>query len=1580
MNITRISAVSLILGILLASLAILPAFAADTGTVTFSVSQLGVADAATITVDDADLNVLVPATNVRSGTWGSVGSTVFLSLGDTQGQTGASFGTGAAAGDEIAGTPTLAGSTTAGKATSDYSVSVFNRTTGRILAQFGGASAPGSDTLTFTYNLATRDSANVQVTAPSDPAGVTVVLTETGADTGVFEGRVALSSTASIDVAGSVPATTATSSLDRILAVLAQTVTVTYTDADPAGTRTDTLVVGPSSVAGAASSSSSTVGTVALSAAQLAPTDAVTITVTDADLSTLSVKSATVTGTWNAVGSTAFLNLPDSQGQTGSSFGTGAAADDAISGVPSVTSTTGGAISDYSLSVFNSTTGRILVQFGGAVAPGAATLTVGYNLTGVSTTTVDVTSPSDATGVSVVLAETAQGTGIFTGRVAIGATGSVDVAGAVSLSAPTSSLDRIHASTSQVVTVTYTDADPSGTAQQTVAINSPTSSLGTAGTIAVDRAYLAPLGSATITVDDDDLNVLVPATNVRSASWGSVGSTIFLSLDDTNGQSGSNFASGTSVGDEILGTPTIIGLTSAGKSAADYSVSVFNRTTGRILVQFGGAAAPGNDTLTIGYNLATRSITTANVSGPSDPSGITVTLAETGADTGIFKGSFSVTGLGGTTSYDSANILLAVPGQEVTVKYTDASPSAVRQTTLLVENTKPTGTLVAPADGSSTTSLAPKLTVDFVDTDSGVNSGSIEFIVVYAKAAGDATTTIDVGTPTITAIANGFRAEVTLDASQAADKTVNIRWRAIAQDSSGNQGRTDADSGATGDQDYAFVIDKQAPDFVSSVVHAGPWWDSANSKVETDSTKSSATTISVQFPKALDISGSAFDVNENIDGTSVSVADFEIDNLKLLAGTTVNDITPSAAVVFSGAPDRIFLTVPTMAPDAKPTVILLNSAGGISDAVGNVVSSGSLAAGDRQAATVTASLDRSLHNQSATLTITANEPGGVPVVTVSSASEINNGNPVAQTVTLVGTNQYESTIQPGVGVHSIRVRYSDTSSNQTYVGGNEIASDWPTSGAIPLYIDNNLPAPTISPVNGATIANNSPITFTLDFSAEGIEYGLSAGATVTNDASKVVTDLDIHNTVTVATVTLDGADVSASLSTSDNITYTLALPVVSAGAHTLRVIATDLAGNQHDTGNLSYTLVGASPTNTDLSITKTASPSPVNAAQSMTYQLAAANNGPADASNVVVTDTLPSQVTFVSATPAQGSCSESSGTVTCNLGTVTDGASVAISIVVTAPSSGQTITNTASITATEPDGVPSNNSTSLDTTVVANADLAVTKTSSPPSVSLNEQITYSVVTTNNGPSSATNVVLSDNLPSSASFVSATVTQGSCSESGGIVTCNIGTLANGAAATATIRVNAPGTSQSLTNTASASATETDPTSGNNSATAITAVAQSADLAITKSSEVVVVTGLPFTYTVTITNNGPAAANSITVTDTLPSGTTFVSASAGCSANGLSVTCSIASLNNGDSTVLSIVATAPLAPGDIVNTASVSAASPPDSDSANNSVSTITQVATVVGVPAIGIWGMGGLLVVFAIVVFRARRGRNNTSQA
>jgi len=117
---------------------------------------------------------------------------------------------------------------------------------------------------------------------------------------------------------------------------------------------------------------------------------------------------------------------------------------------------------------------------------------------------------------------------------------------------------------------------------------------------------------------------------------------------------------------------------------------------------------------------------------------------------------------------------------------------------------------------------------------------------------------------------------------------------------------------------------------------------------------------------------------------------------------------------------------------------------------------------------------------------------------------------------------------------------------------------------------------------------------------------------------------------------------------------------------------------------------------------------------------------------------------------------------------------------------------------------------------VPGADLAIVKTG-PALVTEGDEYAYGLTVTNNGPADATDVVIVDPLPGSATFVSA---DPGCSESAGTVTCAIGALAAGASASRSITVVAGSAGSDLTNTATVSAFQFDPDPTTNTSTAVT----------------------------------------------------------------------------------------------------------------------------------------------------------------
>jgi uncharacterized repeat protein (TIGR01451 family) len=123
----------------------------------------------------------------------------------------------------------------------------------------------------------------------------------------------------------------------------------------------------------------------------------------------------------------------------------------------------------------------------------------------------------------------------------------------------------------------------------------------------------------------------------------------------------------------------------------------------------------------------------------------------------------------------------------------------------------------------------------------------------------------------------------------------------------------------------------------------------------------------------------------------------------------------------------------------------------------------------------------------------------------------------------------------------------------------------------------------------------------------------------------------------------------------------------------------------------------------DLAVGLAASSSSVKGTQRLTYAVDVRNAGPSPASGVVVTDTLPSQATFVSATPSRGSCLTpppgSTGTITCNLGTLAASQKAVTQLVVTVLARKASITDAASVASNTADPSTVNNTATITTVV-----------------------------------------------------------------------------------------------------------------------------------------------------------------------------------------------------------------------------------------------------------------------------------------
>jgi uncharacterized repeat protein (TIGR01451 family) len=379
------------------------------------------------------------------------------------------------------------------------------------------------------------------------------------------------------------------------------------------------------------------------------------------------------------------------------------------------------------------------------------------------------------------------------------------------------------------------------------------------------------------------------------------------------------------------------------------------------------------------------------------------------------------------------------------------------------------------------------------------------------------------------------------------------------------------------------------------------------------------------------------------------------------------------------------------------------------------------------------------------------------------------------------------------------------------------------------------------------------------------------------------------------TCTTTGSISCTDTTVAPNSTSTFPVIVKVAAGTAAGTIITDTATvstTTHDTNpadNTATVTIGvAGATQADLSVTNSASPNPVTAGSNITYTQVVTNSGPAAATTVTLTETLPTGTTFVSLAGAGWTCT-AAAPYTCTIASLAANATTTFTFVVTVgatATSGSTITDTASVASSVTgDPNPGNNSASVSVQVADSANLSITNTASPVPVQAGNNIIYTQVITNGGPSAAATATLTENTPPNTTFQSVTAPGAwSCTTptvgGTGTITCTDPSFATGTASfTVVVKVTA-GTAAgtAISDTATVTSTTTDPNLANNSATAndVVATATQADLITTNTAAPTsVAAGSNVTYTQSVTNNGPAAATAVTFTQTTPPNTNFQS---------------------------------------------------------------------------------------------------------
>ncbi|WP_295115891.1 CARDB domain-containing protein [uncultured Methanobrevibacter sp.] len=290
----------------------------------------------------------------------------------------------------------------------------------------------------------------------------------------------------------------------------------------------------------------------------------------------------------------------------------------------------------------------------------------------------------------------------------------------------------------------------------------------------------------------------------------------------------------------------------------------------------------------------------------------------------------------------------------------------------------------------------------------------------------------------------------------------------------------------------------------------------------------------------------------------------------------------------------------------------------------------------------------------------------------------------------------------------------------------------------------------------------------------------------------------------------------------------------------------------------------------DLEVIKVVSNKKPHFGENITWTITVINNGPNDAVDVYVNDTLPKGLIYQT-DDSNGKYNPETGVWT--IGNLTNGARVVLNIKTLVNITNATITNVAVVNSTTPDNNTDNNKGNNTTDVDPEADLEIIKLVSNKTAQKGDVITWTIVVTNKGPDSALEVYVRDKMPTGLVLNKYSVTKGMFDQN--TMTWYIKSLAKGESQTLTLNTLVNVSNTTLVNYVNVTNDVYDPNETNNEANNTTVVNPKADLVVVKVvSNPNAKFGEIITWTVTVTNKGPDTAVNTRVTDKLPAGLIFL----------------------------------------------------------------------------------------------------------
>jgi len=553
----------------------------------------------------------------------------------------------------------------------------------------------------------------------------------------------------------------------------------------------------------------------------------------------------------------------------------------------------------------------------------------------------------------------------------------------------------------------------------------------------------------------------------------------------------------------------------------------------------------------------------------------------------------------------------------------------------------------------------------------------------------------------------------------------------------------------------------------------------------------------------------------------------------------------------------------------------------------------------------------------------------------------------------------------------------------------------------------------------ATYTPGGTATYTVTVANTGVTDALNvtvtdplpAGVTLNGNATCAANGTSTCGTVTGTTGQAAFGTTAARIVAGAANTLVFTVPAAFASGMSTNPLvntatATDIASGATASGSDSDTL----GSNVTLAVAKTDGSATYTPGGTATYTVTVQNTGVSDALSVTVTDPLPAGVTLNANAVCVANGSSSCGTITGTTGQTSFGATAARvnvgagnALVFTVPvafAPGMA-TNPLVNTATATDLASGASASGSDSdTLVGAVGLLVSKSDGSATYTPGGTATYTIVVTNGGPSNAGSLTVTDNLPAGVTLNANAICVATGSASCGTVTGTSGatsfgttgaTLAAGAGNALTFTVPVSFAANMTTNPLVNTVTVSDPSApAPVSASDSDTRAASADVGIVKTGPASLIPGSAITYTLTITNAGPSAADGSTYNDNVPGVISGVGASCGGAAGGATCGAVTVAGNNvsgivtllpvGGSVVVTITGTVSgAATGSFTNIGTVApplGTSDPNPANASSSATTSVGPAVVAQVPVNAPWALALLLAAIAIVGARSapmRRG-------